>query len=366
MSSSPQGGRPPGPPYPSPFAAIGRIPTNSVDTPISAVLLPFFMGSAAIHMTIFQVNRRRDHKFVFSALLFGFSMARITALVMRIVWANRPTNANIAIAASIFVAAGVLLLFLVNLIFAQRIVRSYHPKFGWNRIVSSIWKIVMFSVLGVLIMVIVCSVHSMFTLDVPTRLRERDVLRFAAVYLAVLAFLPIPIVVTAVLWPRGKEGKEEEEEEEGKRRIEKFGHGRMRAKVRLLLGTSFLLTLGAAFRAGVNFVPRPAGDPAWYHSRPAFYCFNFVIELVVVYSYAAARVDKRFHVPDGSHGPGSYAGMVNKEEDVFGSAEEGQEVKEKQDSHEGGHGRPISTTLVGSESGSVQRETIDDKAVPPV
>lgn len=279
-------------------------------------------------MTIFQINKRRSHKFVFSALLFGFSMARITALVMRIVWANYPRNANIALAANIFVAAGVLLLFLVNLIFAQRIVRSYHPHFGWHRAVSGAWKAVLFSVLAVLIMVVVANVHSSFTLDVETKMRERDVLRFAVVYLAVLAFLPIPIVVTAVLWPRGADQK-----------IDKFGQGRMRTKVGLLLFTASLLSLGAWFRAGITFVPRLVGEPvAWYHSRPAFYCFNFVVELLVVFSYVVARFDRRFHVPDGSDGPGSYGrgavfGGINKEEDVFGSGEEG---RERDQSYEGG------------------------------
>ncbi|KAK4222170.1 hypothetical protein QBC38DRAFT_490514 [Podospora fimiseda] len=354
MSSSPQGGQPSGPPYPSPYAITGGIPTNSVDTPISAVLLVFFIASAATHMTIFQKNRRRDHKFLFSALLFGFSMARIVALTMRIVWANRQTNTNIALAAGIFVAAGVLLLFVVNLIFAQRIVRSYHPNFGWNKTVSIIWNFVIFSVLGILIMVIICNVHSMFTLDIPTRMRERDVLRFAGVYLAVLAFLPIPIVLTALLWPTGKEGK---------RQIEKFGQGRMRTKVRLLLGTAILLSLGAWFRAGTNFLPRLRDDPAWYHHRAAFYCFNFVIELIVVYSYAIARFDKRFHIPNGSDGPGSYSGSrVNKEEEVFGSSEDG---RDKQGDEEEEGSRPISGTLVGSESPTVEKDTIVDKAVSP-
>jgi len=333
MSSSPQaGGQPKKGPYPSPFTTTGLVPSIKVDVPISAVFLALFIVSAATNMTIFQINKRRSHKFLFSGLLFGFSMARITTLVMRIVWANYPRNANIALAANIFVAAGVLLLFLLNLIFAQRIVRSYHPRFGWNRAVGAAWKAVYFSVLALLIMVIITNVHSSFTLDVPTKMRERDVLRFAVVYLAVLAFLPIPIVVAAVLWPRPAGQK-----------LDKFGQGRMRTKVRLLLFTSALLSLGAWFRAATTFVPRLASEPvAWYHSRPAFYCFNFVVELLVVFTYVVSRFDKRFHVPDGSDGPGSYgkggiAGAVNDEEEVFGSAEEGKEHHHDRDqSYESG------------------------------
>ncbi|KAK4168278.1 hypothetical protein QBC43DRAFT_341546 [Cladorrhinum sp. PSN259] len=358
MSSLPPGGKPPGPPYASPNAITGGIPTTKVDVPISAILLAFFVGSATLNMTIFQINRRRGHKFLFSAMLFGFSFTRVIALVMRIVWANYPTNTSIALAAQIFVAAGVLLLFVVNLIFTQRIVRSYHPHFGWNKTVSLIWKGTLWSVLGLLVMVIVANVHSQFTLDLATRLRERDVLRFAAVYLAVMSFLPIPIVITAVLWPRSKEVTVTAGN------IEKFGRGRMRTKVRLVLFASTLLALGASFRAGTSFLPRPAGDPAWYHSRAAFYCFNFVIELVVVYTYAISRFDRRFHIPNGAHGAGSYAGAVKDEEDVFGSGEEGREDKGEQPDLEA-H-LPNGTTLAGSEHGSVEKETIEEKAVSAV
>lgn len=92
-------------------------------------------------------------------------------------------------------------------------------------------------------------------------------------------------------------------------RPEKFGIGRFRTKLTLLLSASLILTVGACFRLAVNFTtPRPRDDPAWYHSKACFYCFNFVIELAVVYAYAIARFDRRFHVPDRSSGPGHYSG----------------------------------------------------------
>ncbi len=259
-------------------------------------------------MTIFQINRRREHKFVFSGLLFGFSMARIAALTMRIVWASRPTNVSVLIAASVFTAAGVLLLFIVNLIFAQRIVRAYHPSFGWHKHVTMGFRFLLFSVIGLLIMVVTVTVHSFFTLDAGIHDKERKVQLFAGVYLALLAFLPIPIVILAALFPR-------------KTRIEKFGSGRFRTKIRLLLFTSTLLALGAGFRVGVNFAPRPISDPAWYHSKPCYYCFNFVIELIVVYTYVIARFDRRFHVPNGASAPGDYSG-VNRESEVFGTGDD--------------------------------------------
>ena len=289
-------------------ATIGGVPSPIPDDPISAVLLVLFAGSAALHMAVFQTNRRRGHKFVFSVLLFGFSMARITALAMRLAWAHHPTNLRVAIAANVFTAAGVLLLFLVNLVFAQRVVRAYLPGLGWRPPVRWAFRALYASVAGVLVMVIVVSVHMFFTLDAAVRARELDVQRFAATYLAALAFLPIPVVALAWLASASRKGS-----------IEKFGAGRFRTKVRLLLATAALLSLGAGFRAGAAFAPRPASNPAWYHYRAAYYCFNYVIELLVVYAYGAARFDRRFHVPDGSAGPGDY--VVNREEDVFGPAD---------------------------------------------
>ncbi|KAK4205513.1 hypothetical protein QBC40DRAFT_344666 [Triangularia verruculosa] len=301
-----------------PPAQLGLTPTIPLDIPISSCLLFLFILAAVTHMTIFQLNRRRSHKFLFSALLFGFSMARIVSLVMRIVWACRPTNTNIALAATIFVAAGVLLLYIVNLFFAQRVLRAYHPRFGWGKGVGLAWKGVLGSVIGVLIMVITATVVGVLSTDPGVKGRTREVQLVAGVYLAVLAFLPVVVVVLAVFWP-------------GRGTMEKFGTGRMRHKICLLVGTSLLLTLGASFRAGIGFVPRPATDPAWYHSKAAFYCFNFGIELVVVYGYAIARFDRRFHVPDGSEKPGDYGkglGVVNKEEEVFGGGDSGNRQEE--------------------------------------
>lgn len=303
---SPTGsGAPPQPtgsgPYPPRSALLGGQPTPSVDDPICGVLIFFFLCSAALNMTIFQVNLRRGHKFIMSAMCFGFSMARTVACVMRIVWASRPDNINVAIASSIFNAAGVLILFIVNLIFAQRILRGYHPRFGWHRAVSYTFRFLFASVVAVLIMVITATVLSFFTLD-PDRLSScRDIQLFSGTYLTVLAFLPIPIVTLAWAWPR-------------EARPEKFGEGRLRTKLRLILFTSTLLTFGAGFRVAGNYASRPASDPAWYHHKAAFYCVNFVIELIVVYTYALMRFDKRFHIPNGSSAPGHYANGVPKEE----------------------------------------------------
>lgn len=294
------------------------MPTPSIDDPICGVLLALFIAAAVFNMTVLQINLRREHKFIMSGLLFGFCMARIVTLIMRIVWASRQTNIRIAIASNIFNQAGVLLLFIVNLIFAQRLVRAYHPKFGWHKIPTMFFRFFYFSVIALLIMVITATVRSFYTLNKNILLICRDIQLFSGTYLAVLAFLPIPIVLLAWAWPR-------------KNRIDKFGEGRFRSKVRLVLFTSTLLAFGAGFRIGGSYDLRPRNNPGWYHHRAAYYCVNFVIELIVVYTYALLRFDKRFHIPNGSSAPGHYTNgvpgskesgalddRINSEADAFG------------------------------------------------
>ena len=253
-----------------------------------------FIMAAAGHMTVLQLNMRRGHKFLMSGLMFGFCMARNATLVMRIVWACYPKNIRIGLAASILVTAGVLLLFLLNLIFAQRMLRAAHPHFGWRKSLSRTFVVLYALIIVSLIMVITATVQSFYTLNANTHRIDRDIQLTTATYLMFVAFLPIPMVLGGLVVPR-------------KTRLEKFGTGRWRSKIQLLLATTVLLCLGAAFRCGTSWkTPRRRDDPAWYHAKWCFYIFNFTIEIIVVLLYLVLRVDRRFHIPNGSRGPGDY------------------------------------------------------------
>lgn len=243
-----------------------------------------------------------------SGMIFGFCMARIATCVMRIVWATRPTNISIAIAAQTFVAAGVILLFVVNLIFAQRIIRALRPSSGWHPIFSGFF-IALYVLIGInLIMLITANVQSFYTLNKNTMRIDRDIQLYGQTYNALMAFLPIVLVIGGLLIPR-------------KTPVEKFGNGRFRSKIYIVLLASFILTLGAAFRLGTNSeTPRPRNNPAWYHSKACFYVFNLTLEFLVVVLYAVARVDLRFHVPDGSKGPGHYSAHILREKETSDQA----------------------------------------------
>jgi hypothetical protein len=282
-------------PYPPTVAGLGGTPTTSLDDPITSVFLVLFIMLAATHMTILQINNRRGQKFLMSGMLFGFCMARITTCTMRLVWSTHQHNISVAIAAQVFVAAGVILLFVINLIFTQRILRASHPHWAWAKWLSVAFKVYYASIVVMLIALITCTVQSFFTLSHNTIRIDHDVQRVGSTYFAVAAFLPIPLMSLMVILPK-------------KSRTEKFGQGRFRTKIYVVVASSLLLSLGAFFRAGTGYVPRPRDNPAWYHSKACFYIFNFTIEILVVALYAIIRVDKRFHIPNGSHKAGDYSG----------------------------------------------------------
>ncbi|KAK1542045.1 hypothetical protein CPAR01_05432 [Colletotrichum paranaense] len=292
---------PKGPPYAPVTALLGLTPTVNVDVPICAVLIVFFLSGFVLNITIFRRNKARGHKFLPSVLLAGFCMARNMALVLRIVWSTRHDNASLTIAANIFAAAGVIILFIVNLIFAQRLVRSIHPTFGWGRIPSIAFKALYAYVIICLIMTITITIISFYTRNPSTLNTARIIQLFSGTSLATLAFLPIPIVIATVLIP-------------SKSVPEPFGKGSLRTKIILVLFTSTLLAMGAGFRIGVSYTtPRLASNPAWYHHKACYYVFNYVIELIVVFTYALSRFDRRFHIPNGSSAPGHYSAGVEDE-----------------------------------------------------
>jgi hypothetical protein len=274
-------------PYPPQAAALGGSPTVKLDVPISAVLLFLYVLMAITNMTILQLNLRRGHKFLLSGLLFGFCMARIVTMIMRIVWATRPTNIRVAIAASVFVSAGIVILFIINLLFAQRILRATHPHFAWHKFFSRTYTAFYVSIIVILAIIITVAVQSFYTLSKHTLNIDHTIQHVASCYFTAMAFMPIPFVLFAIIIPRHGH-------------LDKFGSGRFRTKIFIILTSAFLLTLGAAFRTATQFYYLPRNRPAWFDSKACFYCFNFVIELVVLFMYAVMRVDFRFWVPDSA------------------------------------------------------------------
>ena len=286
------------------MAGMGLHPTIALDVPICSVFLALFLAGAAAHMTLFRRNLARGHKFIPSAMTFGFCISRIVANAIRIAWACHASNISLAIAAQIFVAVGVVLLFILNLLFAQRMFRAVYPVIGWSRPVSWAFKALYGLVVITIIMLITCVVQSMYTLNTNTLRIDRDIQLYGQTYFAIISFLPIPLLLAVLLSPNRKQ-------------MEQFGSGSWVAKVFIVGLVALLLCLGASFRAATSWMPpRPFTNPAWYHDKACFYVFDFAIDIMVVALFFVARVDQRFWVPNGSSKVRHYKGSEDNEKNT--------------------------------------------------
>lgn len=153
-------------------------------------------------------------------------------------------------------------------------------------------------------------VQSFYTLKTHIIKIDLDIEHLGQAYFLTAAVLPLPVILIGSLLPKPLA-------KDGRSKIDKFGSGSFSTKVLLVLCTSFILSLGSAFRFSTSLIPRPRLDPAWYDSKACFYVFNFSLEVTVVALYIIMRVDRRFHIPDGSKGPGDYsAGQSNNTSDA--------------------------------------------------
>lgn len=67
----------------------GLHPNVSQDVAACAVFVAIYLASAIAHQTLFQLNRRKGHYFPMSWAMFGFGMARVGTMVLRLAWATR-------------------------------------------------------------------------------------------------------------------------------------------------------------------------------------------------------------------------------------------------------------------------------------
>jgi hypothetical protein len=225
----------------------------------------------------------------------GFCISRVVTSIVRIASVCLPRNVSLGIAAQIFLAAGVLILYIINLIFAMRLVRSTHPRLGWHPAFSIIFKALFVLVGLTIIAVIAATIQSFYTLDMNTKATDRGFQLYGSTFLAIIATLPLPITVLSFTIPYSPP--------------DRFGMGRLRTKVIVLLISTIFLALGAWYRCGVAFQPpTPRNQPLpGYLAKPPFYIMNFVMEIQTVFMYAILRVDLRFHIPNGARGAGSYS-----------------------------------------------------------
>ncbi|KAH5406209.1 hypothetical protein HBI46_195820 [Parastagonospora nodorum] len=284
-----------GPPFAPMVWTPGGPPVKRVDIPAQTVFMVLFIIGAAVHMKIFRGNFSRGHKFLPNLFIFIFCVSRILTSILRIASVSTPHNVGLALAAQVFVAAGVLILFIINIIFAMRLVRASHRSFGWHPAFGIIFKI-LFALIGVTIIIVIsATIQSSYTTNTQIRLTDRSLQLYGSTVLAIVATLPLPMTVLTLMIPYSP--------------FDQFGTGRLRTRVIALLVSTILLSIGAWYRSGVTWqdpVPRTQPLPGYLGKGP-FYIFNFLFEFQTVIMYAVLRIDQRWYIPNGAKGPGSYS-----------------------------------------------------------
>ncbi|KAJ0162851.1 hypothetical protein CTA2_3923 [Colletotrichum tanaceti] len=294
----PAGGQPRGPPMgpPDPMdgAFPGGVPNKNVDLPITLMFMLLFIIGAYVHMTIYKKNAKGGHKFLLSLPIFQFCMVRIVTCLFRVVW-SLVTTRGVVLMAQITENGGAVALFAVNIFFAQRLVRSIHPKWGWATGFGQLIFILVITIPVVVIFNVTTAIVSFLSAGNADRLEvTEDLLMLETSWITSLAIFPIIVVSASLSIPGPKP--------------ERFGSGSQRVKVALLYFASVLLITGQSIRMYSVFAKEPPGTTNFAYSKEVFYTTGFAFELVVVGLYALFRVDLRFHIPNGSSGPGDYSG----------------------------------------------------------
>jgi hypothetical protein len=314
-----------GPPFLPSGAPLGGIPEAKVDIPISAVFLVIYLLAGLTHAFIYNHNRKSvKTKFGPSRFIILFCIIRIATMSLRIAQTQDVLSINLLITARVFTTAGVLLLYLLNFVLSQRIMRSWHPRFGWSRTMS--WAFIAFylTVPLTLFALIGCFVDSIYALDTHTRTQDADVVKYGITYFLVVAAFPIPFIIVNWLIRKAKKKERRDEPKEERHQCPTMAGNATRSAL-VIMVAALLLVIGQIYRTGSGWAkPAPLLHPAWWDSKACFYVFEFVPEVLVIILYAVVRVDRLFFVPGKSGGEVDKISTIEPELHANG---------------EGGHGR---------------------------
>lgn len=215
-------------------------------------------------------------------------------------WAVNPNSVSLASSTQIFVYAGVVILLLTNLFFAQRLVRAQHPKFGWRKSFSlpiGLWALLCCIAVFLLIVGIVVQAYLH---DAFSQQSAQDIQLFCNIIFTITAILPIPIVGISSIAKSHPTLKPKP--------IDNFGKGSLNRKMVIIFFSATILSIGAIYRASITLMdPVPAGENIpWYFTHASFYLFNFTLEFLLITLWLVVRIDAQFIIPDGANGPMTY------------------------------------------------------------
>jgi Protein of unknown function (DUF3112) len=185
-------------------------------------------------------------------------------------------------------------IFAINLVLTQRVLRAIHPKLFWHPIPSFFFTFLLISVPFFIIFNIAVLTASFFVTTASGAKITKDLLFLGASWNLFLCVFPLIFIGIFATIPSPS-------------KIEKFGTGRFRTKIVMLVYSSSTLFIGAIVRLIAAAQSHPINDPGQVDTKTIFYLTGFMLEIFVVLLFAAARFDLRFHIPNGCTGPGQYA-----------------------------------------------------------
>ena len=208
----------------------------------------------------------------------------------RLAWGTAPNNNSLQLVSNLFLNAGIPILYIINLVFTHRITRAQHPRFGWHKSLSILGRITIALIFVALILLIYAGIHSAYVNPRNFELHDKlkDIILAGSTFNTMIAVLPLPMLLLGVIIPK-------------RVRTEKFGQGRFRVKVAVLLTSSSLLTLRAVWATAAAYkTPVPLQQPIpWYYQKVYFYTIQLFTELLVVYLFIFVRINRIFYTPDG-------------------------------------------------------------------
>jgi hypothetical protein len=211
-------------------------------------------------------------------------------------------NVDVALVASVFLNAGIVLVYIINILLAWRIVRASIPKFGWDKGVRIVNRVMLWGILGLIIPLIVVIILRIKQPTLPhINTASKVITRLAQTYFLIIAVEPAILLPLAYF--KSRHGP-----------VDRFGKGSWNSNFIVLGISTILAIIEAGFRCGTTWTPAPlATNPAWWDHKAAFYCFNFMIDIFILTTLLVGRIDRRFWVPNGADGEGSYSRPVEGE-----------------------------------------------------
>ncbi|KAK9372218.1 uncharacterized protein V1513DRAFT_453129 [Lipomyces chichibuensis] len=313
-------------------ALFGDYPLRKDDIAGSVICIVCFFVLAVTNMTIYRRNLARGHKFVPSGAMFGLCMARIVTFSMRLAYTTHPSNVNVTIAASVFIAAGVIILFILNILFSQRVFTAQHPSRAYvGSLFYNVMRMYYISII-VFLIVLVTSTGVYYHTNATVMKGIAHFRKAAMVYFTIAAFMPIPIITAAYAIPQSEQDKTwpvhyahwiakysglyspdprsmpsatefYSEVHEGDTRtpvhvIPPSDRGAREVSLALIIAPSVVLTFATAVRTVSSFRSAEEIFKPWYDYRVTMYLCIALAELSVEIAWILGRVDLRFYIPD--------------------------------------------------------------------